>query len=204
MKLTRLLLFITGIVVLTFGASLTLKANLGAGPWDALTAGQAKVTGLTIGTWVIVNGVILLFVNAYLLKKRPEFLSAITFVLIGMMIDFWLLKVMKNWMPEGLLYQTGTLVAGIVLLSAGVALYLQSRYPVNPIDYLMIALHKRFGVSLMVAKTLGEMTALVFAILLKGPIGIGTLIIAFTIGPIVEWCYHAAERWMKKFSSIVR
>lgn len=204
MKLTRLLFFITGIAILTFGASLTLKANLGAGPWDALTAGQAKATGFTVGSWVIIDGIVLLFVNAYLLRQRPQFLAAVTFVLIGTMIDFWLLKVMKDWNPVGLIYQAGTLLVGIIMLSVGVAMYLQSNYPANPIDNLMIALHKRFGVSLMVAKTLGEMTALVFAILLKGPIGIGTLVIAFTIGPIVQWCYHSTEQFMMKVSSILR
>ncbi|WP_129730797.1 MULTISPECIES: YczE/YyaS/YitT family protein [Bacillaceae] len=204
MKLTRLLFFIMGIAILTFGASLTLKANLGAGPWDALTAGQATVTGFTVGSWVIIDGVVLLFVNAYLLRQKPQFLAAVTFVFIGTMIDFWLLKVMKDWHPIGLAYQAGTLLVGIIMLSVGVAMYLQSSYPANPIDNLMIALHKRFGVSLMVAKTLGEMTALVFAILLKGPIGIGTLVIAFTIGPTVQWCYHPTERFMLKVSSILR
>ncbi|MFP3121561.1 membrane protein [Ectobacillus funiculus] len=204
MKLTRLLFFITGIAILTFGASLTLKANLGAGPWDALTAGQATVTGFTVGSWVIIDGVVLLFVNAYLLRQKPQFLAAITFVFIGTMLDFWLLKVMKDWHPIGLAYQAGTLLVGIIMLSIGVAMYLQSNYPANPIDNLMIALHKRFGVSLMVAKTLGEMSALVFAILLKGPIGIGTLVIAFTIGPTVQWCYHPTERFMLKVSSILR
>ncbi|GAA3316914.1 hypothetical protein GCM10020331_014320 [Ectobacillus funiculus] len=47
MKLTRLLFFSSlELPFLTFGAGLTLKANLGAGPWDALTAGQAKSNGL--------------------------------------------------------------------------------------------------------------------------------------------------------------
>ncbi|GAA3316911.1 hypothetical protein GCM10020331_014310 [Ectobacillus funiculus] len=80
-------------------------------------------------------------------------MAAVTFVFIGTMIDFfWLLKVMKDWHPIGLAYQAGTLLVGIIMLSVGVAMYLQSSYPANPIDNLMIALHKRFGVSLMVAK----------------------------------------------------
>ncbi|MFX3625522.1 MAG: YitT family protein [Ectobacillus sp.] len=204
MRLTRFLFFITGISILTLGVSLTLKANLGAGPWDALSAGQSKTFGLTIGVWVIINGLLLLFVNAYLLKEMPQFFAVITFVLIGSMIDFWLLKVLRDWNPTELIYRGGTLVCGIILLALGVSMYLQSRYPVNPIDHLMIALHRRFGVNLMAAKTIGEMTALVFAILLKGPIGVGTLVIAFTIGPIIQIFYEPVEQFMTKVGSILK
>ncbi|MFD3448167.1 YitT family protein [Microbacteriaceae bacterium 4G12] len=204
MRITRLLFFIIGIAVLTLGVSFTLKAKLGAGPWDALAAGQTKTFGFTVGTWVIVNGILLLFVNAYLLRQKPQFLACITFILIGTMIDFWLLKVFNDWEPTDLMYRGSVLLTGIVLIAIGVAMYIQSQYPTNPIDNLMIALHTRFGVSLMVAKTIGEMAALVFAIMMKGPIGVGTLIVAFTIGPIIQFFYGRVGRFMNKVGSLLR
>jgi uncharacterized membrane protein YczE len=204
MRITRFCFFITGIAILTLGVSFTLKANLGSGPWDALAAGQSQAMGLTVGVWVMINGSFLLFLNAYLLREKPEFLAIITFVFIGMMIDFWLLKVLKEWHPEGLVYRGGIVILGVLLIAIGVATYLQSNYPANPIDKLMIALHKRFGASFMAAKTIGEMTALVAAILLQGPIGIGTLAIAFTIGPIIQIFYKPAERIMHKVGSILK
>ncbi|WP_034670431.1 YczE/YyaS/YitT family protein [Ectobacillus panaciterrae] len=204
MRITRFFFFIMGIAILTFGASLTLKANLGAGPWDALSAGQSQAVGLTVGSWVMINGSLLLFINAYLLREKPEFLAILTFVFIGTMIDFWLLKVLKDWSPDGILYRGVILLLGIFLIALGVAAYLQSRYPANPIDKLMLALHKRFGASLMAAKTIGEIAALVLAILLQGPIGIGTLVIAFTIGPMIQMFYRPIERFMLKIGSILR
>ncbi|MCP8969910.1 YczE/YyaS/YitT family protein [Ectobacillus ponti] len=201
MKLARFFFFIFGIVTLTLGVALTLKANLGAGPWDALTAGAARTFGFTVGTWVIINGVVLLFVNAYLLQERPQFLAGITFVLIGLLVDFWLLKVLGDWQPQGIILRAGVLLAGVALLAFGISMYLQSQYPVNPIDNLMIALHKRFHVNLMVAKTVAEISALVFAVLLKGPIGAGTLIVAFTIGPLIQLSYQPLHQLLQRFGS---
>jgi uncharacterized membrane protein YczE len=204
MKITRFLFFMIGIAILTFGASLTLKASLGAGPWDALAAGQAKASGFTVGTWVIINGLVLLFINAYLMQKQPQYFAIITFFLIGTMIDFWLLKVLKEYNPQDLVHRASVLMLGIVLIAIGVTMYLHSHFPINPIDHFMVAIHTKFGVSLMAAKTMAEMFALVFAILLKGPIGIGTLIVAFTIGPIIQFFYGPVERFMHKVGSLLR
>jgi uncharacterized protein len=49
----------------------------------------------------------------------------------------------------------------------------------------------------MMAKTIGEIIALIPAILLQGPIGIGTIIITFTIGPFVQLCFPYFEKLLK-------
>jgi uncharacterized membrane protein YczE len=66
-------------------------------------------------------------------------------------------------------------------------MYLQTKFPANPIDQLMISLHDRFRLNFMVAKTIGEVSALILAFALQGPIGIGTIIITFLIGPIIQY-----------------
>jgi uncharacterized membrane protein YczE len=65
-------------------------------------------------------------------------------------------------------------------------MYLQTNFAANPIDQLMISLNERFQLSYMTAKTIGEVSALIFAFALQGPIGIGTIIITFFIGPIIQ------------------
>ncbi|MDG4657317.1 membrane protein [Ectobacillus antri] len=199
----RFCFFVAGIVLLTLGVALTLKSNLGAGPWDALTAGQAATLGLTVGTWVIINGALLLFVNAFLVRGKPQFSAMLTFFGIGFMLDIWLLQ-MKGWQPEGDADRAATLTAGILLLALGVSMYLQSRYPVNPIDNLMLSLQKRFGTNLMASKTIGEVGALVLAIFLHGPVGWGTLLIAIVIGPLIQVLYDPVGAFMQKCGMSVK
>ncbi|WP_235473384.1 hypothetical protein [Lysinibacillus macroides] len=55
--LSRCIFFITGIFVLSFGITLTIKGQLfGVGSWDVLYIGLTK----TIGTWSILLGLTIL------------------------------------------------------------------------------------------------------------------------------------------------
>lgn len=197
----RTLFYLIGLLFLTLGISLAIKAGLGASAWDALAVGESKTFGLSVGNWIIINSSILLFVNAFLQKKRPEWLAAITFILIGRFLDFWLTVESEHLFDSNLVTRYIQLVLAILSMTIGIAVYLQAKFPLSPIDDLMISLNKRFGVSLGVAKTIGEVFALVLAFLLKGPIGIGTVLITFSIGPILQRLRGPIEKLYIKLSS---
>ena len=197
----RTLFYLIGLLFLTLGISLAIKAGLGASAWDALAVGESTTFGLSVGNWIIINSSILLFVNAFFQKKRPEWLAAITFILIGRFLDFWLTVESEHLFDSNMVTRYIQLVLAILSMTIGIAVYLQAKFPLSPIDDLMISLNKRFGVSLGVAKTIGEVFALVLAFLLKGPIGIGTVLITFSIGPILQRLRGPIEKLYIKLSS---
>ncbi|MEH7401866.1 MULTISPECIES: YczE/YyaS/YitT family protein [Bacillaceae] len=197
----RILFYLIGLLFLTLGISLAIKAGLGASAWDALAVGESKTFGLSVGNWIIINSSILLFVNAFLQKKRPDWLAAITFILIGRFLDFWLTVESEHLFDSNMVTRYIQLVLAILSMTIGIAIYLQAKFPLSPIDDLMISLNKRFGVSLGVAKTIGEVFALVLAFLLKGPIGIGTVLITFSIGPILQKLRGPIEKLYIKLTS---
>jgi uncharacterized membrane protein YczE len=183
----RILFYLIGLFLMGFGVTLTIKADLGAGAWDALNVGLSNKIGLTVGSWVIIIGIILMFLNAFIVKGKPKLLALVTILLIGFSVDFWLMAVMGNFQYELIIHKVLSLIGGIVFIAIGVAMYLQTKFPANPIDQLMISLHERFQLNFMVAKTIGEVSALILAFFLQGPIGIGTIIITFLIGPIIQY-----------------
>lgn len=199
--LYRFLFFIIGLFIMTFGVCLTIKADVGTGSWDALNVALSERVGLTIGTWVMIVSAILLFVNAILLKKIPDFLAVITFVVIGSLIDFWMNEVFGTWHTEQFFTQLAALLLGIAIIGFGASIYLQAKFPLSPIDNLMLSLKARLHVNLMVAKTIGELIPLVPAFLLKGPIGVGTIIITFAIGPFIQLFFPFFEKLMKKLQA---
>jgi uncharacterized membrane protein YczE len=182
----RFLFFIIGLFIMTFGICLTIKANIGAGAWDALNVAFTEKIGLSIGKWVMIDGAFLVIFNSLLLKRRPDLLSLLTIVVIGSMVDFWMLTVFDSWQAEQIIAKLGTLILGIMIIGFGASAYLQARFPQSPIDNFMLAIKERFHVNLMTAKTIGEISALIPALLLNGPIGLGTIIITFTIGPFIQ------------------
>lgn len=183
----RSIFYFIGLAIVSLGISLTIKAELGAGAWDALNVGLADTVGLTVGSWVFIIGFLLIFVNAYLFKRKPTLISILTIVIVGFFIDFWLITVLNNVQVVGdIVSQYVLLILAIIILPIGIAIYLEGNIAPNPVDQLMLAIHHRFKVSLMVAKTIGELLALVFAWLLGGPIGVGTVLITLLIGPTVQ------------------
>ncbi|MFC4319910.1 YczE/YyaS/YitT family protein [Litchfieldia salsa] len=198
--LWRSIFFIIGLFTISLGISLTIKADLGAGAWDALNVGLSNMIGLTVGSWTIIVGILLIFLNAYLLRAKPAYLAMLTITLIGFFIDFWLIYMFDAWDPSGYVIQAIILVVGIIALALGISTYLQARFPLSPIDQLMIAIRERLNVNLMIAKTIGELTALLLAFIFKGPIGIGTIVITFSIGPLIQVFFPILEKFLRILS----
>ncbi|MCM3007019.1 YczE/YyaS/YitT family protein [Priestia koreensis] len=183
--INRFIQYIVGLLFLSFGVSLTIVANVGAGAWDALNVGLSKSIGLTIGNWVIIVGILMMVVNA-LLVKRIEWLALAPVFIIGFLIDLWMLNVLSKVAFESTVGKYLLFIGGIFTIAVGVVIYLRAKFPANPIDNLMLSLQERFGISLMVGKTIGEVSALVLAFLLDGAIGVGTIIITFLMGPAIQ------------------
>lgn len=173
---------------------MTIKADLGAGAWDALNVGLADITSLTVGNWVIIVGLILMIVNAWIVHTKPDYFAIITVLMIGFLIDFWLLIVMDSWQVTGFFMQFILLIFGIIILGLGVSVYLQPAFSLNPVDGLMVSLQKRFRLSTRVAKTLTEALACLLAFGIGGPIGVGTFVILIGVGPSIQLFEPIAKR----------
>lgn len=189
----RILFFIVGLIILTFGVVLIIQSNVGASPWDALAVGESKVFNISVGSFVFINGIILILINSILLKEKPDILSAITVFVIGRLIDFWLVYVFTEYSPEGSVQKFASLFTGILILGIGVPMYLQAKFPSSPMDNIMVAIHRRFGLSLRISRIISEGSALVLAYLFGGPIGIGTIIVTISLGPVVQFFYQRFE-----------
>jgi uncharacterized membrane protein YczE len=86
-----------------------------------------------------------------------------------------------------LLWQRAVLMVGGVLLNAlATALYIGSQFGPGPRDGLMTGLHRRTGVSIRVVRTGLEVFVVAIGWLLGGVVGIGTVLYAVAIGPLVQ------------------
>ncbi|MEH7075605.1 YczE/YyaS/YitT family protein [Neobacillus drentensis] len=198
----RLLFFIFGLSIMTFGVCMTIKvADIGVGAWDALNVALTEKVGLSVGKWVMIDGAFLVVVVSLLLKKRPNLLSLFTIIVIGSLVDFWLGTVFTLFEVNQLFPKLVMLLAGILIIGFGAAIYIQAKFPQSPIDNFMLAIKERFRVNLMVAKTIGEITALIPAFFLHGPISYGTIIITFTVGPAIQLFFPFFEKLMGRLQA---
>jgi uncharacterized membrane protein YczE len=175
----RLPQLLVGIPVLGVGIALTLQARLGVSPYDVLHQGIAAKTGRSVGTVVIVVGlVILLFWIP--LRQRPGLGTVLNTLTVGLVIDLALHVVPE---PELLAARIPLLLAGIVITGLGMGLYIGAGLGPGPRDGLMTGLAAK-GFPLWAVRTLLELAALAVGWILGGNVGIGTVAFAFSIGPL--------------------
>ncbi|MFC0557488.1 YczE/YyaS/YitT family protein [Halalkalibacter alkalisediminis] len=190
----RALSYIGGLLIVSFGVTLTILAGLGAGAWDALNVGLAIQTRFSVGNWVIFVGIILIGVNALLTRTKPVVHSLLTILILGYFIDFWLIIVFNDMLFSGFMLQMIILLIAIVVIAFGASIYMQAEFALIPIDGFMFAIRDVLGVKLMVAKTIAELIALVAAFIVGGPIGIGTILVTFLIGPLIQFFFPRIEK----------
>ena len=82
----RLIQLFAGLVLYGISDSMLLLAGLGVDPWDVLHQGLARRTGVPIGTWAIIAGVVVLLLWIPL-RQRPGLGTLCNVVVVGTVID---------------------------------------------------------------------------------------------------------------------
>lgn len=163
------------------GIALMVLAGLGLGPWDVLHQGLSNRTGVPIGTVGIVVGVVLLALWVPL-HQRVGIGTVLNTILIGVTIDV-VVFLLPDFGPPWLRW--GGMLLGVVLYAGGSGLYIGAGLGPGPRDGLMTGLAAR-GASIRLVRTGLELTVLVLGYLLGGTVGIGTVVLALTVGPLVQ------------------
>lgn len=171
-----------GLAFVGIGVAFTKQANLGLGPWDVLGDGLAQVTGMQIGTASVAIGflVMLLWIP---FREKPGIGTLTNLFLIGVFMNV-ALSVVRS--ASGVFVQGVWLTAGLFLIGLGSVLYLGSCLGAGPRDGLMLGLSKKTGWSVRVTRTALEIGVLALGWSLGGTVGVGTVVIALTIGPVIQ------------------
>ncbi len=178
----RVLQLLIGVILYGVGCALTVQAGLGVDPWTVLAQGISVHTGIGIGWVASLLGflVLLLWIP---LRQRPGVGTIVNIVLVGTSMQFalWLLPPVTGLLPQLLV-----LLGGIAMVAVASGLYIGARFGPGPRDGLMTGMHARLGWPIWVCRALVEVTVLVFGWLLGGTVGVGTVLFAALIGPLVH------------------
>ncbi len=188
--LPRLPGLLLGLVLFGVGIALMAEANMGLGPWEVFHQGIARLTGLQLGTVSILLGIPIL-AAWYPLGERPGAGTVLNIAIIGTATNLAMDAIPTiAGQPQQLL----VMLAGVVTIAVGSGLYLASDLGPGPRDGLMTGLHYRFGWSIRRARTGIELTVLLVGFLAGGTIGLGTVVFALGIGPLVQVMLRIFDR----------
>lgn len=184
--------YLIGIFILTFGIALSIHSTLGASPYDALSVGLFRTFGLTIGSWEVIVGILLIIFNAIADRKKPEYFALVTSFVTGIGIDFWYFCVGYFIQFDSFVIQTVSLILGITITSFGIAIYLQSSIAPNPMDRSMLVVSKLTRLSMTYSRLLISVVLVALALLFNGAVGVGTIVNALISGLLINLFYPFA------------
>lgn len=178
----RVAQLLIGLFLYGAGCALTVEAGLGVDPWTVFAQGLSLRTGIGIGWITNIVGffVLLLWIP---LRQKPGVGTIANILLVGTSM-----QIVLGIVPpvSGLVAQIATLLAGIVVVAMASGLYIGARFGPGPRDGLMTGLNARLGWPIWVCRALVEITVLAIGWLLGGTVGIGTVLFAALIGPLVH------------------
>lgn len=179
---TRTVRLVLGLVLYGFTMALMVQSGLGLDPWDVFHEGLTHHVPLTFGQVVIVVGAIVLLLWIPL-RQRPGLGTVLNVFIIGLAADAGIALVDA---PDALWARIALLLVGVVGNGLAGALYIGAQLGPGPRDGLWVAIVDRTGLSIRAARTGIEITVLVTGFLLGGTVGVGTVLYAVAIGPLVQ------------------
>ena len=194
----RILMSAAGVVIGAVSVAIFRIAAFGVDPFQSLMSGLDKFIPISFGTlYVIVNAALLLF---SLIFDR-HYIGIATFInlfLLGYITDFTYIQLLKVFVEPSIPVRIGCLIVGIVVICFGSSLYMTADLGVSTYDAIALICANtwklwKFKYIRICTDLVCVIAGAVFFLLGGGKwgdiftiIGIGTIITAFFMGPLIE------------------
>jgi uncharacterized membrane protein YczE len=187
----RAIQLVVGLVLFALSMAMLIHAGQGAMPWDVLTQGIVRTTGLSFGVVTAIISVVVLL-TWIPLRQRPGIGTVANVVIISAAIDPWLAALAAALPDPGLGVRIALALGGIVLNGIATAAYIGVRLGPGPRDGLMTGLVSRTGRSVRLVRTVIEVVVVLLGWALGGTFAWATIAFAFGVGPVIQ----VAARWL--------
>ncbi|SIR86444.1 hypothetical protein SAMN05878482_106258 [Peribacillus simplex] len=194
--------YVLGILLLTLGICFTIQSDLGTSPFDALLVGLSMNVGLTVGSWEIIMALILICCNSFLKRQRPEVLGLLTAFITGIGIDMWLFLLHNLLTPELWYSKVVCFGIGLVVIGLGTATYLHTNFAPIPVDRLTLIIQELTRTNIFFSRTFIYLVFLLMAMVLNGPIGVGTLLTVCLGGLMLNFFMPLTEKVLDRILTI--
>jgi uncharacterized membrane protein YczE len=189
----RLLQLYLGLVAYGVSMVLMLQSGLGLMPWDVLHQGLALQSGWPMGRVTVAVSFLVLL--AWIpIRQRPGLGTISNAIVVGLVFDATMMLMGDRLAGMPLAVRTALLLGGIALNALATAAYIGADFGPGPRDGLMTGLARRSGRSLRLIRTGIEAGVLLTGWLLGGTFGVGTLLYAIAIGPLIQFTL----RWFQR------
>lgn len=178
-----------GLALFGLGEGLLVLARLGATPWTVFAQGVARHAGISLG-WATALISVIVLAAWWPLRERPGFGTLANVVVIALVLDLTATSLAP---PSTMITRSMFVVAAVLAIGMGSALYLTTGLGPGPRDGLMTSLHRHLGISVVYIRVSLEVSVLAIGWFMGGTVGVGTAIFAGTIGFSIGACLQGLE-----------
>ena len=195
--LKQILILIPSVVTLALGISLSVTAGIGSDANASLQSAVSNLTRIPVGTIVFLYNIIILIIF-FLMKSRFIGVGSIVIgFFLGPFVNVFT-SLLTPIAPSSFFGKLVFCLLGVFFLSLALSWYIPLNYGLQPADMLIQTIADKTKQSYGTGLAIYSILILVLAFLLKGPIGIGTILNALLPGKICDLLIPMFSKLQKK------
>lgn len=193
-----------GMLLLGIGVNFVLIANIGT---DAVTAAVMGVHNLigsvSFGTAQIIFGIIFVGAGFILDKKKVGIGTVVATFAAGFFIDLFQPYILQI-VPGSLSFVSSILILliGLTINGIAIAIYLSADFGIGAGEILAVIISEKKKWQFRYVKIASDISMLIFGFLCGAVIGVGTIISALVIGPVVQLVLPFSRMMTKRLLSL--
>lgn len=184
----RVIIMLLAVTLMGFALSLLVRAHMGTDCYSCMTLGISGKLGISLGIIQFSVNAVMLIGVLFLDRSRIGVGTIGNMVVVGFAADFfkWIYSL---FLPahDPLWVSVLLMLVGTVLIAIGVSLYFCSNLGVAPYDSLAFIVSERTKFPFKWCRVAIDVTSLVIGWALGSVVGVGTVLIAFTLGPQITF-----------------
>ena len=211
MKTRRILMSLFGVIICAISVGIFKTAALGVDPFQSLMSGLDQLIPIPFGTLYVIVNLVLLSFSLIVDRSRIGLATFINLFLLGYITEFSYACFTSIIVDPSMPVRVLCLLVGIVVICFGSALYMTADLGVSTYDAVAIVLSGKWKLApfqyCRIATDLVCVISGVIIFLIGGGTvgaiptiaGVGTIITAFFMGPLIEYFnVHVARPMLRK------
>jgi len=208
MKSRRILMSLLGVIICAVSVGVFKIAALGVDPFQSLMSGLDSLIPIPFGTLYVIVNLILLTFSLVVDRSKIGLATFINLFLLGYITEYTYAFLQTVIVAPSMLVRVACLLVGIVVICFGSALYMTADLGVSTYDAVAIALAGKwklapFQYCRIATDVVCVVSGVALFLLAGGTVaaiptiaGVGTIITAFFMGPLIEFFNRTVARPM--------
>lgn len=198
--LKQIVLVIAGQLLISCGISLMLVVNLGVDPLGVFHTGVANLLNTTFGIAFFIENIIAITIIYFIDKKYINLATVLSMFVVTLtstqIMNFYNLILGSD--PH-MIVRVISLFVSSFILSVGLNVYVHAGLGVAAMDALPEMVSDKLHVEYRYIKVASDVLYLLIGWFLGGKVGVGTIISAIIVGPIIQWTRKYVKPFVENF-----